>query len=220
MSHDRKSITSSIRKLLALFGITIIIILFSPVTEWLHAPLIVDEVPHDAQVLIILSTNQAHSVGSGLLDYATTMRVRKGMELLRRFRIGNVIVVGGNRMSTTGVSIAGLMRDELIQMGIDPAMIIVQDAISGDYRYYENLMAIQDSPSINVDFNDSMIVTSSHNTFRIKQVFLHLGFNPTVVSASPYAMFPANWHYRLENFRDAANEYWAIMLFYFLGRIG
>lgn len=205
-------------KLLVAFALIVLTVLFTPVSEWLHAPLIVDEPVHDTEALIILSTNEAHQTDSGMLDFATLARVTKGVEVFNAVAVDRIFVVGGNRVPRAGLTVASLMQEELVRVGIPPEMVVLQDSIPGDFNYYDNLMQLPERYS-EIDFDKAIVVTSSHNTFRIKRAFRKRGLNTTIVSTEPYALYPANWHFRFENFRDVANEYWAILLFYLLGRI-
>lgn len=195
------------------------IILFTPVTELLYKPLIVDEVPKKSEVIIILSSIDAFDTVNGFPDFSTLARLQRGLQLYREGYGDKIICAGGSKLKSTQKSYAKIMKETLLSYGIPENDILLQDDIAGDWNYYKNLLGMVNKFKERYDFDNSIIVTSSQNTYRIKKLFLKQEINATVVSAEKYALRPSNWHERFGLFRDIANEYWAVLLFYLLGRI-
>ncbi|MCP4146415.1 MAG: YdcF family protein [bacterium] len=200
-------------------NISLAVILFTPLIEWMYRPLLIDEQPQKSDVIVILTWLDAYDTKEGFPDFATLARLHKGLELYRQGYAGKIICVGGNKLKTSGKSLARLMKETLMLYGIPEGDIYVQDSIPGHWDYYHNLMQIVERFKGQFDFNRSIVVTSPRNTYRIKKCFLKKGIDPIMVASAKYALHPSNWHIRFELWRDIANEYWAVCLFYALGRI-
>jgi len=200
-------------------NIGLFIILFTPITELLYKPLIVDEKPQKSEIIVILSSVDAFDTANGFPDFSTLARLQKGLQLYRGGYANKIICAGGSKLESTQKSYANIMKDALLSYGIPEKDILIQDDIEGDWNYYKNLLGMVSKFKNKYDFDNSIIVTSSQNTYRIKKLFLKQGIQATVVSAEKYALKPSNWHERFGLFRDIANEYWAVSLFYALGRI-
>lgn len=195
------------------------IILFTPITELLYKPLIVDEKPQKSEVIVILSSTDAFDTTNGFPDFSTLARLQKGLQLYRDGYADKIICTGGSKLKSTQKSYAQIMKDTLLLYGIPENDIHIQDDIEGNWNYYKNLLEMVKTFKGKYDFDNSIIVTSSQNTYRIKKLFLKQNIKAIVVSAEKYALRPSNWHERFGLFRDVANEYWAVSLFYALGRI-
>jgi uncharacterized SAM-binding protein YcdF (DUF218 family) len=215
----KKKIISTIFILSLLLNSCLFIILFTPITELLYKPLIVDEKPQKSEVIVILSSIDAFDTTNGFPDFSTLARLQKGLQLYRDGYADKIICVGGSKLVSTQKSYAQIMEDALLSYGIPEHDIHIQDNIEGDWNYYKNLLEMVNKFKGKYDFDNSIIVTSSQNTYRIKKLFLKQNINATIVSAEKYALQPSNWHERFGLFRDVANEYWAVTLFYALGRI-
>ncbi len=200
-----------------LFNITILVILFTPVIEWLHKPLRVSEQPQPSDLIVILSGG-AYDVDGGLPNFNTFVRLRKGLELYRHGYADHIICAGANRLPDSGKSIGRVMKETLVSQGLPEPAIEVFDEVPGDFEYYDNLMAMVDRYKDRHDFNRTMIVTSTGNALRIKKSFLKKGYNPLLITSGDYQFKPYNWHNRFEFFQEIGNEYFAFALFWALGR--
>lgn len=194
------------------------LILFTPLPQLMAKPLISEDAPVKSEAIVVLSFVDAYDTeDGGFLDFATLARMQRALELYRDGFAPKILCVGGNRLAS-GQSVGGLMRKTFELYGVPSSAILVQDAIPGNFEYYDNLLgAIKGFPKIN--FNHVMVVTSCQNTYRIRRSFEKQGVNPVMISAPKYAMAPSNWHINFETFRDVANEWWAVGLFKVLGRI-
>ena len=220
ISSKRKSGVFKIVVILSLLlNVSLFVILFTPLVELLFRPLIIDEQPQKSDVIVILSWVDAYDTKEGFPDFSTLARLHKGLELYRQGYADKIICIGANKLKTSGKSLAQLMKETLILYGIPGDKIYVQDAIAGDWNYYDNLMQIVERFNGQFDFNRAIVVTSPRNTYRIKKSFLNEGIDPLMVASAKYALHPSNWHIRFELWRDVCNEYWAVCLFYMLGRI-
>ena len=192
-------------------------ILFTPFSEWLYKPLITEDSPRPGDTIIILTGVDLFDTAEGFLDLSTFARLHKGLELYKKGFAKRIICVGGQRLSSSGKSFAEVMKNTLILYDVPEKNIYLQDKIPGNWNYYQNILNLTEQ--FQIDLNRSLIVTSPQNTFRIKKIFDSMGVSPCMIASTKYMLKPSNWHQRFEFFRDVANEYWAITLFYFLGRI-
>ena len=97
------------------------IILITPLTEKLCKPLIVDEQPIQSDVIIVLSAG-AYKIG--LPDFATMVRLKKGLELYSKGFANNIICAGGVKYDKINKTIADIMRDTLILYNVPPAIFM------------------------------------------------------------------------------------------------
>lgn len=199
-------------------NVSLFVILFTPIVEFISKPIIVGESSKKSQVIVILSSG-CFDTENGFPSFSTTARIHKGAELYKKGYAEKIICVGANYLNNSKKTVGQVMKESLLIYGIPEKNIYVQDKIPGDWNYYLNFIDMIKSFKGVFDFNESIIVTSPQNTFRIKKIFIKQGINPTVVFSDKCLIYPYNWHVRFENFRDVANEYWAIFLFYILGRI-
>lgn len=195
----------------------LVLILVTPLSELLYRPLIIRELPRPGVAIVILSAVDVFDTNEGFPDFSTFSRLHKGVELYRAGYAPMIICVGGQKLSSSGKSFARVMKDTLVLYGIPGEKIGIQDEISGNYNYYQNLLKLPER--FKIDLNKVLIVTAPQNTFRIKKIFHRMGVSPAVISSSDYMLHPGNWHQRFEFFRDVINEYWAIALFFVLDRI-
>ncbi|MBF0439140.1 MAG: YdcF family protein, partial [Magnetococcales bacterium] len=125
-----------------LFNATILIILFTPLTEWMHQLVLVSDPPKKSEVIVILAWGAYDTEDGGLPDFNTLTRLRKGLQLYRQGYADKIICVGGNRLASSGKSFSALMKETLISYGIPEANIMIYDKIPGNWYYYNNLIAM------------------------------------------------------------------------------
>lgn len=198
---------------------SLFLILFSPVTEYLHKPLLINDPPEQSDAIILLSWFAFDSPDGGMPDFSSLTRINKAVELYKKGFSPRIICVGANRLENNNISYGMLLREFLLRYGVPRDAITVYDRYPGDWNYYDNIVSMVAEYKKTVDFNKIMVVTSSQNTFRIYRCFQKLGYTPRMISSSLLQFHPYNWHTRFEFFRDVANEYYAIMLFLLFGRI-
>jgi uncharacterized SAM-binding protein YcdF (DUF218 family) len=97
--------------------------------EWRYAPL--DPRPADTEVIVVLSSTVAPAAGLRLrpeLDDDGRVRCLHAAELYRQGPPCKVLVSGGSPDPERGVpSCAAVMRDFLIDVGVSPADVIIED---------------------------------------------------------------------------------------------
>ncbi|MDY6973373.1 MAG: YdcF family protein [Thermodesulfobacteriota bacterium] len=204
------SLTFSISVALNVF---LAVVLFTPLTEQLYKPLIVDERPIKSDVIVVLS---AGAYGSGLPDFETMVRLRKGLILYREGWADRIICAGGTRLGEEKESIAELMRETLILYGVPPESILTQDETINTYNDITYLLKKYQAA---FDFNNAVFVTSSYHTYRVKKILKKKDLDSIVASVEPYELYP---HVRSERpvlFCRIIREYLAICYFILRGYI-
>jgi len=210
----RVGIVLSIAMNLALF-----IILFSPLTAWMHQVLATGDAPRPAQAIVVLSSVFPFQTEQGMPGLSTIVRLQRGLELYRQGLADTIIVFGGTRIRSAGKSLGQAMKERLLLAGVPEQDIIVHDDIPGGWQYYDNLMSLFDKYEDRFDFGQVMFVTSSEQSFRIRKCLEGRLKDPVIVLSEPYEEV-ADWGRRFHLFRRVANEMFvAIPLFYFSGRI-
>lgn len=201
-----------------LANVGLAIILFTPLTEAMHALLKTDDPPRQSEVIVVLSSAFSYPTKNGLPGLSTLVRLEKGLELYRQGLAPKIVVLGGIQIKNANKSIARAMQERLLLYGVPKEDIIVQDVIMGTWAYYDNLMDLLDRYKDRFDFNKAMFVTSSEQTFRIRHALKKRIPHPIIVTSEPYESVP-DWGQRFQLFRRVANELLvAIPAFYFAGR--
>ena len=183
------------------------IILFTPLNEQLHKPLIVSEKPWKSDVIVILACS---AYESGLPGLGTMVRLKKGLELYRDGWADKLVCSGGTRFEKVNQSIAEIMKEALIWSGVPANDIFIQDETKNTYNDISHLL-IKYRDRFN--FNKSMFVTSSYHTFRVKKILGKKNINARIISAEPYQLMPKIWAERMELFREVFREYLTIIYF-------
>ncbi len=189
------------------------IILFTPLTEQLYKPLIVNEQPIKSEVIVVMS---AGAYESGLPDFGTMVRLRKGLELYHNGWADRIICAGGIRYENINKSIAELMKQTLILYGVPPVNIKIQDETINTYN---DIRYLTKNCEPDFDFNKAMFVTSSYHTYRVKRILHKMGLNASVISAEPFELMPTACSQRMDLFRNIIREYMAICYFKLRGYI-
>lgn len=200
-----------IRKIVIVISLSInlclCIILFTPLTEQLYKPLIINEEPEKSEVIVILS---AGIYDDGLPGFATLVRLRKGLELYRNNQADKIICTGGIRPEGIDISIAEAMKKTLILYGIPDGNILTQDETVNTYHDITYLLKKFESK---FNFNNSIFVTSSYHTYRTKKILEKRQVDAIVVSANPYELEPISNLQRLSLFKLVIREYMALCYF-------
>ncbi len=185
----------------------LLIILFTPLTEQLYKPLIVNEEPEKSEVIVILS---AGCYESALPDFRTLTRLTKGMELYNSSWADTIICAGGTCFNTENKSIARIMKETLVFFGVSRENILIQDETINTFN---DITYLLNKFKSDYDFNSAIFVTSSFHTYRTKKVLEKKQIRATVVSAEPYELNPEAWSERIDLFKVVAREYAAICYF-------
>lgn len=200
-------------------NLVLFIILFTPVTRWMHQVLASGDEPRSSQAVVVLSSVFPFQTEQGMPGLSTIVRLDKGLELYRQGLSDTIIVFGGTRIKSADKSMGQAMKERLLLAGVPEEDVIVHDDISGGWQYYDNLMLLFEKYKDRFDFSQVMFVTSAEQSYRIRKCLEKKLDTPVIVLSEPYEEV-ADWGRRFHLFRRAANEMFvAIPLFYFSGRI-
>ncbi len=106
--------------------------------HWLQAPFPpLREPPTDAQAIVVLGSyvrppNSVRPLPE--LDHDTLSRCHRAEVLARQVRSGWIMVSGGKPDGSTGPDCASVMRDYLVQLGLDGSRIIVENQSRTTYE--------------------------------------------------------------------------------------
>jgi uncharacterized SAM-binding protein YcdF (DUF218 family) len=194
------------------------LVLFSPLSESITRFLINEDhlrknkAEYDS--IIVLSCSM---YSDGTLGFETLMRLKKGIDLYKTGYADLIICSGGVRSTSGGKSIARRMKEELVDYyQIDPDDILVQDETINTYNDISGLLA---KFGDRIDFNNSIFVTSSWHTKRVKKILLKKSLGSPVVSADKFQLFLSNWSQRFGLFKELAREHGALIYFKLHGYI-
>lgn len=199
-------------------NVIIFIILFTPLTEYLHRLVLVNKSPTKGDVIIICSSNFPFDTPQGLPGLSTLVRMEKGIRLYRDGYADTIIAFGGIRIPRSNKTTGQAIAERLRLYGIPESAIIVQDRIQGKLHYYENLLDMMERFQDKFDFNKAIFVTSADQSYRLHRCLRSEIKNPVVVTGEHYE-FTDDWGRRFHIFRRVANELlFGIPYFYFSGR--
>jgi len=193
-------------------NLCLLTVLFTPFTELLFKPLTVNERPYKSDAIVILSSG---AYATGLPDFETLIRLRKGLELYREGWANKIICIGGIRYDKIQKSISDLMKETLILYGVPPNDILTQDETINTYNDVSYLLKKFEGE---FNFDKTIFVTSSHHTYRVKQILRKKNVAARIVSAEPYHLM-SRWFERMRLFREVIREYGAIVYFKLRGYI-
>ncbi|MBF0382156.1 MAG: YdcF family protein [Magnetococcales bacterium] len=190
----------------------VIVVLFTPLTEILYKPLIVDEPPQRGELIVIFSSG---FFPDDLPDFATTVRLRRGVELYRNGIAPKILCLGGGWYSKEGLTLSQSMALELRKSYYIPPDDIL--ALSETDHTYADISSMVAKYGDEFDFNKTNFVSSAYHTYRIKQILLKKGITGPVVAAAPYELYPRKAIERIYSFRKVSREYAAIVYSWLYG---
>ncbi|MBF0193642.1 MAG: YdcF family protein [Magnetococcales bacterium] len=207
-----KAKTSWITRLSILAWLGVAVILFTPLTEILYKPLIVDEPPGQGEVIVVFSSG---FFPDDLPDFATSVRLRRGVELYRKGVAPKILCLGGGWFSKEGLTLSQAMAQELRNHYYIPAEDII--ALSETDHTYDDITSMVAKFGDQFNFNNAVYVSSAYHTFRIKKILLKKGITGPVVAAAAYELYPRKAIERIYSFRKVSREYAAIIYSWLFG---
>jgi uncharacterized SAM-binding protein YcdF (DUF218 family) len=201
-----KARTGWITRLSLIAWLGVAVVLFTPITEILYKPLIVDETPGKGELIVVFSSG---FFPNDLPDFATTVRLRRGVELYRNGVAPKILCLGGGWKSEAGLTLSQSMAQELKnQYYIPPEDLL---ALSETSHTFNDITSMVEKYGDQFDFNKTVFVSSAYHTYRIKQILLKKGITGPVVAAAPYELYPRKVIERVYSFRKVSREYLAII---------
>ena len=181
-------------------------------SQWLAAPLSVNEAPRKSDVIIILGAGTRH--GPDPMPQQAKQRVAAGVDLWQHKWAERVIVSGGVSPKT-GKTEAILMKQFATSVGA-PAENVLQELESRNT--YENIVNSQQVMKQH-DWQTALLVTTSYHTWRACRIAHQLEVDVRCIAA-PLTEGPSNRFYeRMVNLRSVVREYGAILYFLIRGYV-
>ncbi|MBF0116916.1 MAG: YdcF family protein [Magnetococcales bacterium] len=191
-----------------IINMVIFVILFTPITELLVQPLIIDEPVQPSPVAVIFASGW---VAPDVMEYRSLIRLQKGLELYRLGLVKKIVCLGGTHMrNQTGNprTVAQAMKSLMLLYGVQESDLFVHDKGSNTF---EDIQSLLNAPQNRFDWNQAIYVTAEYHTFRVRKFLDYFNIRGRVVSAIPVETWPGIWSQRLDYFRETIREYLAIL---------
>lgn len=211
------------------FTFVALIIMLTPLPNWLAAPLLVEEGAKRKTDIIAVLGGGAYS--NGVLGGASNERLIKSVLLYREGRAPKITFTGGKvvgvraKLSHTVLGEvsedkgrfveAGLMRDIAVGMGVPSADCLVEDNSLSTYENLKNLKSLMEKEGLRT----ATIVTSPLHMKRAVMTAEKLGIDYTAAPADDATMQKTTPIARVHLMRDVVWEYFAFGLYWTRGHI-
>jgi len=224
-----KAVKKTVKWSCFVFTAAALVVMFTPLANWLAAPLLLEEGPQKKTDLIAVLGGGAYS--NGVLGGASNERLIKSVLLYREGRAPKIVFTGG---AVVGVKAkfghtilgaanadkgrfkeAGLMRDIAVGMGTPPGDCLVEESSLSTYENLRNLKAIMEKEG----FRTATLVSSPLHMRRAAMTASRLGIDFTAVSAADATMHKTTPVARIHLMRDVMWEYLAFGLYWMRGQI-
>ena len=212
----------------AVFTVSVLLIIFTPISNYMASPLVVDPEPRRAELIAVLGGG-AHP--NGVLGGGSSERFLHGLRLYKQGYGGEVLFVGGSILKPTkkvlhtvtksedaseiDVAEAALMHELSMAFGMDPGKMHQESAST---HTYENIVAIKDFMEVR-GIKDCLIVTSPTHSARSISVALKLGLDCTPATVPDYTPHISSALGRLSLLHAVLWEYAGLFLYKAYGYI-
>lgn len=224
-----KAVKKSVKLACFAFTAAALVIMLTPLPNWLAAPLLVEEGPHKKTDIIAVLGGGAYS--NGVLGGASNERLIKSVLLYREGRAPKIVFTGGMVVgvkaklghTVLGTANAGegrfleavLMRDIAVGMGVPPGDCLVEENSLSTYENLKNLKAIMEKEGLRT----ATLVSSPLHMRRAVMTARKLGIDFTPSPAADATMHKTTPIARVHLMRDALWEYAAFALYWKRGHI-
>jgi uncharacterized SAM-binding protein YcdF (DUF218 family) len=188
------------------------IVIFTPLTEALYQPLIVNEPPGQGELIVVLASG---FFPNNQPDFQTMVRLRKGAELYRQGVAAKILCLGGGWHSKGGESLSEAMANELSNYHNIPQKDLL--TLSETNHTYDDITSMVARFGGLFNFNRTIFVSSAYHTLRIKYLLLKKGITGPVVAAEPSGLYPRKAYEHISTFRNVIREYMAIIYSWLAG---
>lgn len=198
-----------LRKLYIASGIAALIGVLFFTTPWptdvLALPLIRNEVPQPADVVIVLGAGTRR--GPDPLPTQAKLRTDKGIELWRA-GLAPTVMISGGKSKVTGLIESNIMAGYAIERGLPSEKILLEEHSTSTRENAEESLKLMAERKMDT----AIVVTSSYHTWRSCRVFRALKASVQCVAAEIHPD-PENFYERMVNLRSVIREYGAIVLY-------
>lgn len=205
-------ISTVILWLMFISAIFIFLAIFTDLNKVLVVPLVRNETPQPADVIIILGGGIVTDLK--ILPWGVQERVQRGVELYKQGFADKVIVTGG-LVKNFGYSESEIMAPYAQLLGIAGDDLFEENRAESTYDnaiYSQEIMKKQ-------GWQTALLATSDFHTKRACRVFEKLNFNITCVAAYKHAGFTGYAYRNLLDLRSIIREYLATVYYFVRGYI-
>lgn len=211
------------------FTFVSLIVMFTPVANWLAAPLLVEEGPPGKTDVIAVLGGGAYS--NGVLGAASNERLIRSVRLYREGRAPRIVFTGGkvvgvaSKLSHTVLGAkgevearfveAGLMRDIAVGMGVPTDACIVEDESLSTFENLRNLKALMERHG----WKKAALVSSPVHMRRSVMTAKKLGVDFIAAPAMDATMQKTGPLARVHLMREVLWEYAALGLYWVRGQV-
>ncbi len=197
-----------------IFGIAIFLLLvtFTGINKILVAPLVRNETPRQADVIIVLGGGVVTDLK--ILPWAVQERVKKGIELYKGDYADSIIVTGGV-VKGQNYTESSFMREYAEFLGASPENIIEERRSKSTYDNAVYSLQIMDESNRQT----VLLVTSDFHTKRACRVFEKVEIDITCLAAYSDPVWKKSYFRRLLDAQSIFREYMAIVYYFVRGYI-
>lgn len=211
------------------FTIAALIVMLTPLPNWMAAPLLVEEGAETKTDIIAVLGGGAYS--NGVLGGASNERLIKSVLLYRDGRAGKIVFTGGKVVGVAaklGHTVLGaanegngrfveaaLMRDIAVGMGVPIEDCLLEENSLSTYENLKNLKALMEREGLRT----ATIVTSPLHMRRAAMTAGKLGIDFTAAPAPDATMHKTTPIARVHLMRDVLWEYSAFGLYWLRGQV-
>jgi uncharacterized SAM-binding protein YcdF (DUF218 family) len=223
-----------VRNAFALFTLAVVVVIFTPLANYMARPLIVDMELSEVDLIVVLGGG---AYRNGILSGASNERTLHALRLYKAGLSPRVIFVGasindtydkvsetvkgeaedesGEERRKPDIVEANLMKELSVGLGMDSSDLYVD---SESLNTYENLRAVKEFMG-EKRLKSCLVVTSSTHMYRAKKVYEKLDMNCTPAPAGDYSRYIKSATGRFSLMREVLWEYAALVLYKSFGYI-
>lgn len=204
---DRR-VTRLIRRALVAYAVALLLILHTPISEWLAQPLYLPPVPvGTADAIVVL---EAWAFDDGELNESGLRRAMRGADLYR-LGVAKVVIVTGTKASPDrrGSALAPM------------AQVITQNGVPGDALLLEEASANTWESAVHVaemarqrGWTNVALVTDASHMLRASLAFKRQGLNVVPSSTQPWELGGAQPSLRLKRIGTLLHEYGGLIYYW------
>lgn len=180
--------------------------MYFPLNQWLAHPIIRDEVPRGADVIIVLGGGVV--VETHALPFGPEERVAEGIRLWQDGLAPRIMMTGG-LVEGTDYTESNVMRAYAEQLGVPRENIIEEMDAHDTHENATNSKRIMQERG----WKTALVVTSYFHTRRACEVFEKEGVTIICVAAYPSADFQKNPYRNLIEFKSILRDYLATVYY-------
>lgn len=206
-----------------------LVVMFTPLANWLATPLLVEEGPQEATDIIAVLGGGAYA--NGVLGSASNERLIKAVLLYNEGRAPKLVFTGGKVVGVASklnhtllgaknvekarFAEAALMRDIAVGMGVPQTDCVVEDESLSTYENLKNLKALMERQG----WSSAAIVSSPVHMRRAAMAAGRLGMDFTPVPAMDATFCKTGPLARVHLMREVLWEYAAFGLYWLRGQV-